>query len=659
MPPPPSTLYMNEFPRQQISQTNFRQSVNTVQQCFRTPTVSNNQTVFTTRPQQNANMPTDNSSATHIEPTNAAVTHSHPQVQPPQTSTPDANYPPVCIKLPPIQIPKFNGDPLAFHDWINIFKAMVHSNHSITQTHRITYLQNSVTGRAKDLIRGYSCNPALYDVALAELQSHFGSPQHVVSAYIKRLESWSRITTQNPHTLVSFATFLKQMVQTFTDLHYTADLQSSTVLSTAKTKLPHNLLTKWTEYTIKSAIEIPTLLHFQHWLEIQAEVIEKLEPFLTTDTAHQPDSTERDFHRSKPSTSTPKKQRSCPLCNQFHFIAACPHYREASTSDKLALVRKHQLCFNCLCCIHQKNECPSRNHCFVPGCSAMHHTSLHPVDKTAPRSSPTVRSADTSIPSSNRNSDTSRLSTHTQKHQPSRNLPNSRRSQQLNRTKSPHFNATAMNNDKSKLPTNLLSVLQIIPVLIINGKRIVDTYALIDPGSTGTYIVETIAKSIDLKTDRKFNMNVQFLSASKSLPVSRTNFTIAPYADNEKTFSVQNAFCTDHISLPPADVHELNTICQSSPHLRHIKLPNINNGHIGVLLGTDCIAVTYALEWIRGSTCHPSWIRTELGWIIAGEFHVPRRKKSRQLKSLIFYALILVPSNRPPHLPIFSNNSGT
>ena len=355
------------------------------------------------------------------------------------------------------------------------------------------------------------------------------------------------------------------MVQTFIDLHYTADLQSSTVLSKAKTKLPHNLLTKRTEYTVKSAIEIPTLLHFQPWLEIQAGVAEKLEPFLTTDTAHQPDSTERDFHRSKQSTSTPKKQRSCPLCNQFHFIAACPHYLEASTSDKLALVRKHQLCFNCLSCTHQKNECPSRNHCFVSGCSAMHHTSLHPVDKTAPHSSPTFRSTDTNKPSSNRNSDTSQLSTHTQKLQSLKNLPNSRRSQQLNRTKSPHFNATAMNNENSKLPNDLLSVLQVIPVSIMNGKRIVDTYALIDPGSTGTYIVETIAKSIDLKTDRKFNMNVQFLSASKSLPVSRTNFTIAPYADNEKTFLVQNAFCTDHISLPPADVDELNTIC--NPHL--------------------------------------------------------------------------------------------
>ena len=220
----------------------------------------------------------------------------------------------------------------------------------------------------------------------------------------------------------------------------------------------------------------------------------------------------------------------------------------------------------------------------MPGCSALHHTSLHPVDKTAPRSSPTVRSADTCKPSTNpgRGSDTSQPSTHAQKLQPSNNLQNSRRSQQPNRTKSPHFNATAMNNDNSKLPTDLLSVLQVIPVSIMNGKRIVDTYALIDPGSTGTYIVETIAKSIDLKTDRKFNMNVQFLSASKSLPVSRTNFTIAPNADNERHFWFRMH------SVPTKSV---------SPQLTSTNLTPFANPHLTCDTSSSRISITDTLEF--------------------------------------------------------------
>ena len=131
-------------------------------------------------------------------------------------------------------------------------------------------------------------------------------------------------------------------------------------------------------------------------------------------------------------------------------------------------------------------------------------------------------------------------------------------------------------------------------------------------------------------------MNVQFLSASKTLPVSRAIFTIAPYADNEKKIWVQNSFCTNHINLPPADTDELNTVCQSSDHLRHKKFPNINNGHIGVLLGTACIAFTHALQWIRFTAKNPSEIRTELGWTMAAEFHVPRRRRSRQMNSRLF-----------------------
>ena len=111
-----------------------------------------------------------------------------------------------CIKLPPVQIPKLDGDPLAFHAWIYIFEASVHDNRSISRTQGITYLQNLVSGKAKDLIRGYSCNPASNNVALAELESRFGSLQHLVTANIRCLQSWQKISSLN-HTLVKFSHF--------------------------------------------------------------------------------------------------------------------------------------------------------------------------------------------------------------------------------------------------------------------------------------------------------------------------------------------------------------------------------------------------------------------------------------------------------------------
>ena len=208
------------------------------------------------------------------------------------------------------------------------------------------------------------------------------------------------------------------------------------------------------------------------------------------------------------------------------------------------------------------------------------------------------------------------------------------RSQNQKSSRQPQFNAAAID----KFPKDLFSVLQCIPVSIINGDKTFDTYALLDPGSTGTYIVDHISSFLSLKTGKEYKLDVQFLSLSRSLSVSATSFDIAPYADNGNKFHVQHAFSTPNINCPPADTTELNDICQNFPQLRHIKFPDINQGKIGVLLGTACVPFTHSLEWIRGAHNCPSGIRTELGWTIAGEFRHSSRKKSTATKHLLFFA---------------------
>ena len=75
------------------------------------------------------------------------------------------------IKLQPLTIQTFNDNPLKYHEWINSFYCLVHNNTSNTDTHRITYLQNAVIGKAKDVIQAYSCDPVYYSTALNELMS--------------------------------------------------------------------------------------------------------------------------------------------------------------------------------------------------------------------------------------------------------------------------------------------------------------------------------------------------------------------------------------------------------------------------------------------------------------------------------------------------------
>ena len=112
---------------------------------------------------------------------------------------------------------------------------MIHHNTSITDTHRITYLQNSVSGKAKDLIHAYSCDPSYYQTALNELINHFGDRTIVVNAFINQLENW-QVSHQNKQSFIAFSSFLKRLVQAFQYLGFIADLQSTTLLKKSQRK---------------------------------------------------------------------------------------------------------------------------------------------------------------------------------------------------------------------------------------------------------------------------------------------------------------------------------------------------------------------------------------------------------------------------------------
>ena len=158
-----------------------------------------------------------------------------------------------------------------------------------------------------------------------------------------------------PHSCKVF-TFLKQLTQTFHNLHFTADLHSSTVLTLAK-KLPHLLLLKWTEHTVRNHMSTPTLRDFQQWLDIQAKVLETLEP-----TCHRSTDNERSSSTTALKTSI-FKAPICPICAAPHFVYKCPHYASASLNKKFQKVEDFKLCYNCLSNSHLKTDCASKMRC--------------------------------------------------------------------------------------------------------------------------------------------------------------------------------------------------------------------------------------------------------------------------------------------------------
>ena len=590
------------------------------------------------------------------------------------------------IKLPPLKLQNFNGNPIHFHEWINNFNTMIHNNTSITDTHRITYLQNSVSGKAKDLIHAYSCDPSYYQTALNELIRHFGDRTLVVNAFLNQLENW-QMNFQNKQSFIAFSSFLKRLVQAFQYLGFTADLQSTTLIKKVKEKTPHHLVLKWTEHCLTDLSSDPNLVDFQQWLELQAQIYDKVSresnqrqrtissqasKFVNSNNLQtkpnnsnlavsvnnaSADSRKR-WHiapqQKQPSTSqnVPNKvfntKRSCEKCKQDHSIATCPEYQLCSSSDRYNLVSQNNLCTNCLSNKHHKQSCPSQKRCQV--CSGFHHTTLHDPAKQIKRPtaafSTEVFSGNNPTASSSSKASSQTPNTSSQQKSQTNKAPNSRYGQTFNNqcqqnVQRRNLNGNAINqsfsiNQYSETPKNWYEQLQLLPVSFLKGNKAFDTYALIDPGSQFSFVLDAIAEFLELPRETQQSVPLQFLNTENSMSLSKIvePVTITPYKSTETSFELSRTFSTPSLNVAAAKLFELNQICDAFNSLRHIHFPNIADGKTS--------AFTYPTHVIPGNQIQPFGVKTKVGRTLAGEYEncisaTTQQPASQQKKKFIFH----------------------
>ena len=105
-------------------------------------------------------------------------------------------------KLIKISIDNFTkNDTLKWHQLFSFFKATNHNNSGLSDAQKMTYLQNSVTHKARDSICGHSYNGDYYHEAITELTRKIGKPQHIVAACLEQLEKCPKPRQDEPTLL--------------------------------------------------------------------------------------------------------------------------------------------------------------------------------------------------------------------------------------------------------------------------------------------------------------------------------------------------------------------------------------------------------------------------------------------------------------------------
>ena len=405
------------------------------------------------------------------------------------------------FKLPDIKLPKFDGNPLEWNNWFELFQTAIGNNTKLTDVEKITYLQSLCVDKAKNVVECYDKNSSQYIQAKEELIRRCGNPKFVVAAFTRELK---KNLSDEPQTFVRFAAFLRKLVHNFELNNYTSELKSSNLTRLARSKLPPAVLFKKEKYCLHNQMDYATLKDLTDWLNNYSracknfDVLPEAPRTFMGNKDWKNNQQQKSFVTMRNSQHTEKKSNFknepsklkwlCPLDNGDHYIGHCPAFVKLTTQQKTQLVKDKRLYFNCLG-NHRSTDCTSARRCITDNCGGKHQSTLHKnQDKNAQR--------------------------HSQK--------------------SNNINLENQMNAKAGFENQL----QFMPITLFNNNKAVPCYANLDNCSSSSYVLKSTADSLQCKPSRKDELSIHGAFSEDTVSSNLVQLHIGPFNSTSATLAL-------------------------------------------------------------------------------------------------------------------------
>ena len=503
----------------------------------------------------------------HEQQRNSLFDNEQRQITNHTTSHPTTaiNYSLKGFKLPDIKLQKFDGNPLEWNNWFELFQTAIGNNPRLSPVEKITYLQSLCTDNAKSLIESYGTNSSQYEQAIIELVRRYGNPKYVVSAFIRELEKFDKLILSEPQGFIRYAAFLRKLIHNFDLNGYTADLNSSNLTRLARSKLPVTLLMKWEEHCVLHDLDYATLKDLTQYLNNYSRACENLDigpstpnqagrnrqPMKQQQTDSRPNqftSMSRQNYDKSSGISARPTTLTCPIDNQVHYVGKCPDFLKLPVDQRPELVKQHKLCFNCLG-QHRFSECTSSKRCFINNCGGKHHSTLH-IDKKRECTS-SKRCFINNCGGKHHSTlhiDKKPFQTHNQK---SNNM-------QLGTTVT---KPSEQAQDPIQNMNNIRNQLQFMPVTLFNNGIKLDCYAILDNCSSCSYILSKTAETLQCKPSQQLQLSVRGAFSKDKVSSSLVWLSIGPHNPTTPTFTLQSVYSVEALSFDAIDANNLNKTC--------------------------------------------------------------------------------------------------
>ena len=520
---------------------------------------------------------------TYVAPVIAAKTWLRTQAA--RVDLPDIANPPAVTRedllhylhLPKVELDKFDGNPLEYLTFIAVFDEVVDNTVMDGQV-KLTRLLQYTCGSAKAAIR----NCALiggefgYNQARAIMHNRYGNAHLVSQRLISELKTGKRVV--NADDLQQLADELAMAVTALEQLGKLSELNTQQSMIDILHRCQPYTRNRWRNKALESKRlndDYPNLRDFAAF--IQREASDACDPVYglfhakkcddvkgvnyNTVTGN-PDPVTSSGPRYRPTRTSDVVDRACVLCSQPHKLSQCGLFTGMQPRERFQVAKRHRLCFNCLLGGHISTTCYKQSMCTVPNCNRKHSELLH---------------TDTVDDGNAVYDDIQVCNIATQREGASVYLP-------------------------------------IVPV-IVNGSSY-PVYALLDSGSTNTFVTKQLVQKLKLQgKDVQYNMST--LGQSSEVKSTTVTFCLTSVQDDVK-FDVMTALAVNSIPVRyPGSVIDIDQY----PYLADLDLPRHSSDvRVDILIGMNNADALMPLE-VKCSDKqkrHPYATGILFGWSLNG-----------------------------------------
>jgi hypothetical protein len=473
-------------------------------------------------------------------------------------------------EAPRYELPIFTGKS---NEWLSFKAAFEETKTCYSPTENVARLRRCLRGGAAEAVSSLIISQPDPWVIMAALERRFGRPEALIIAEMEKLRAMPK-TSDNPRDICLFAGRVANAVATVEALKKPQYLYNPEMARLIIDKLTPILRYNWFHYGAgKKNEDIPELKKLAAFLNDEAD---RCGPYAPPED--QEDGPGKGIFKKKKAERTftttvhvkkMNNEEKCPLCEpKNHYLQECFKFLCADVPTRWELCKKSKFCFRCLKSQHRRFTCKAKL-CDVQGCGMKHHHMLHFKGKPEEAAKPEVM-------------------TTTIEH--------------------PVMTAGIKNRR---------AFLKIVPVTVTGQHTSVNTYALLDEGSTITIIDASIADVLgtDGPTETMWVQGVSGpeIKHEKSKIVS---FKIrGKHADRQ--YELQGARTVERLNFTSQSVNEDEI--EDCKHLEDIKDElTYDSASPKLLIGQDNWDLIVSRAIRCGRRDQPVASLTQLGWVLHG-----------------------------------------